>query len=235
VIRMIDYRAAIESESASFYDTAERASPTRKVPGCPDWSVSDLVWHLAEVHHFWGSLIEQQVTSVDDLNSMDLAPRPQEYDELLAFGRDNVVRLIDILGNADPSTRVWTWSAQKDVAFIERHQVQEAAVHRWDMQSATPFGTAPIDGEIAADSIDEFLRLTLPAWRGEKPELLGTVTVRCTDVDREWLIDRDGTVLVSGGRSDLAVTGTSSDLLLALYQRIPLDGIDAVLGVVDVT
>src|SRR5581483_661433 len=112
-------------------------------------------------------------------------PRPTDHAELRAWGGLQVDRLIETLRSTPEDTSVWTWAlaeADHPVGFTRRHQVQEAAVHRWDMQSSTPGATPdPIDAEAASDSIDEILAITMPWSINEKKPLPGTVHIHCTD------------------------------------------------------
>src|SRR5688500_3438636 len=221
---MLDHLDAIRRDSDRFYATADGADPTAAVPSCPDWNVADLVWHLGEVHWFWATDVELQASNPDDIEK-DKPDRPEEYPELVAFGRRQADRLIEVLEAHDDATKVWTWALQEQdhtVGFIRRHQVQEAAVHRWDMQHAATGAADPIEPHIASDSIDEVLAITLP-WgaRPDKP-LPGTVHVHCTDVDGEWFIHPDGRVERTHAKGDAALRGTASDLLLAIYGRVPL-------------
>jgi hypothetical protein len=111
--------------------------------------------------------------------------------------------------------------------------VQEAAVHRWDIEAAAgvPSGPSAIDGVAAADSIDELLAVTLP-WgvRADKP-LSGSVHLHCTDVSDgtgEWLVAADGRVTAEHAKGDAALRGTASDLLLAIFKRIGTETLDIV-------
>ena len=60
-----DCIAAITEHSAGFAD-ATRADLDARVEHCPDWSVADLVWHLTEVHCFWGTIVAEQMPSPPD-------------------------------------------------------------------------------------------------------------------------------------------------------------------------
>jgi hypothetical protein len=139
--------------------------------------------------------------------------------------------MIRILEATPDDEQVWTWALQEsdhNVAFIRRHQVQEAAVHRWDIEQAATGSAEPIDAEAAADSIDETLTINLP-WgvRPDKP-LPGTVHLHCTDGAGEWFIQKDGAVERVHAKGDVAIRATASDLLLGLYDRVPFDGLDVV-------
>jgi hypothetical protein len=130
---------------------------------------------------------------------------------------------------------VWTWApSQQNIAFITRHQVQEAAVHRWDAQNATAVAE-PVDPAIAADSVEEFLTFSVSSVADRpatpRPSLGGAVVLTASDVARSWTIFDDivpGTARFVRGADDSlpALTGTASDLLLWLYGRVPLAGED---------
>jgi hypothetical protein len=124
---------------------------------------------------------------------------------------------------------VWTWSTRQDVGFIRRHQVQETAVHRWDMQdAATSTPPEPIDAEPAADAIDEFLTYQVPFAVADGSKLPGTVHLHCTDAEGEWFVHENGRLERAHIKGDVALRGTASDLLLALYARIDLDTLDVI-------
>jgi uncharacterized protein (TIGR03083 family) len=225
----MDYLPSIRQDSNLFYDTALAADPTGGVPCCPDWKVADLVWHLGEVHWFWGTDIEQRATDWESVEK-GKPSRPGTYPETIAWGRSQLDRLLHVLESTPDDVTVWTWAPHEsahNVAFIRRHQAQEAAVHRWDMQSAASSGApAPIDAEVASDAIDEFLTVSLPFGVNPSKPLSGSVHLHCTDVAGEWFIERDGRVDRAHAVGDVALRGTASDLLLALYDRIPVDALD---------
>jgi uncharacterized protein (TIGR03083 family) len=224
----MDYLAAIRRDSDRFYAAAREADPTAPVPSCPEWSVADLVWHLGEVHWFWGTDVERRASTPDELEQLK-PPRPAEYDELVAWGQAQADRLIGLLEATSDHVAAWTWAledADHNVGFIRRHQVQEAALHRWDIESAVGGRPHPIEPDVATDSIDEILAITLP-W-GVRPEnpLPGRVRIRCTDTGRVWVIDVDGRVATAGGSDvEVSITGTAPGILLALYRRAPLDSL----------
>ena len=225
----MDFLAEIRRESELFYATADGAETTLTVPSCPDWSIADLVWHLAEVQWFWAEIIETRASGPDSVEQAK-PPRPATYEDLLAFGRSQVDRLLSILQENDDATPVWTWApANQSVGFIRRHQVQEAAVHRWDLQNAAAPGTAaPIQPDAASDSIDEYLMYSLPWVVNEQKPLPGTVHLHCTDTEGEWFIHPNGQVERLHAKGDVAMRGGASDLLLVLYTRLELSAIDVI-------
>jgi uncharacterized protein (TIGR03083 family) len=225
----MDFGAAIRRESDAFYATADVADPTLGVPSCPGWDIADLVWHLGEVHWFWATDIEMEASDPASVEA-GRPGRPTGYSELIAWGREQAARMLSVLEHADDSTRVWTWSPpHQTVGFIRRHQVQEAAVHRWDIQSAaTQSPPDPIDVDTASDSIDELLAVTLPWGVTKDKPLPGTVHIHCTDTNGEWLVHPNGSVERGHAKGDVALRATASDLLLAAFKRIGMETIEIV-------
>jgi len=199
---------------------------------CPGWTVADLVAHVFEVHWFWNAIAAQllQEPPTDD----DRPPRPSD-DELVQQFRAGADRLVSSLSAADQAARVWTWApSQQDVAFITRHQVQEAAVHHWDAAHAAGIKLA-LPHDLAVDAIEEFLTFSVSSLsdhsENPRPSLDGVFALAATDADASWTVSDDdlpGTVRFSrGATGDLrTISGTASDLLLWLYGRGQLDGDD---------
>ncbi|MGB9111764.1 MAG: maleylpyruvate isomerase N-terminal domain-containing protein [Acidimicrobiales bacterium] len=227
----MDYVSSIHQDGDLFYATALAADPTFGVPCCPDWRITDLVWHLGEVHWFWATDIEMRATDPGQVEHGKPA-RPQTFEDLVSWGRSQLDRILQIFESTPDDVPVWTWAldaSDHNVGFIRRHQVQETAVHRWDIQSAAAASTPDqIDPEMASDSVDEFLSISLPWAVNESKPLSGSVHLHATDVPGEWFIEPDGTVDRAHATGDVAVRGTASDLLLALYDRIPIDGLDVI-------
>lgn len=216
----LNYPAAVSRDGFALADAAEAAGPSAPIAACPGWDVATLVWHITEVHYFWGEIVAQR------LHDPELVPpleRPGDFPALLARCRGGVERLASTLAAADPAAPLWTWARQKDAGFVIRHQAQETAVHRWDAEHAAGRGFS-IEPDLAADSIDEFLEHTA-AWRleGALP-VGGTVHLHATDAPGEWTVSEDGSgALVVDRRHDkgsAALRGRASDLLLTLYRRI---------------
>jgi uncharacterized protein (TIGR03083 family) len=224
----LDYLAAIAEHSAGFA-AAARGNLDADVRHCPGWSVAELVEHLTEVHWFWAAIAEDRLSEPpDDSGRPAKAPREQLIEAFQA-GAD---RLVTVLRAANGEDKVWTWApAQQDIAFITRHQVQEAAVHHWDAVDAAG-GTLVIAAPIAADSAAEFLTFSVSSDADPadpaRPALNGRFGLRCTDAEAAWTI-RDGdtpgtTTFDEGADAEVpAVTATASDLLLGLYGRVDLN------------
>ena len=105
-------------------------------------------------------------------------------------------------------------------------------MHRWDAEHAV--GTAsPVDDQLAADGIDEFLTVLAPYRFAPHDgiDIGGSLHLHCTDVDGEWTIHTDdGVYRVERGhaKGDVAVRGPASQLLLVVFQRLrpEADGVE---------
>ncbi len=222
-----DSIAAITAHSAGFAD-ATRGNLDARVEHCPDWSVADLVWHLTEVHWFWAAIVAETLDAPPDQ-----ARRPARHpdDELVDAFVEGAAHLVEALRNADQSAACWTWAPwQADVAFVTRHQVQEAAVHHWDAVHAAG-DCLVIDPAVAADSVDEFLHFSVASEHDQDDPpagaLDGPMVLRATDTGDAWTLTdsaRPGALHVERAAAEgPAVEAPAADLLLWLYRRGPVD------------
>jgi hypothetical protein len=113
---------------------------------------------------------------------------------------------------------------------------QETTVHRVDAEQAAGRPVGPIDAGLAVDGIDEVFTVFVPALGSDRSPGDGrTVHLHATDAEGEWLIRFDpGAVVVEYGhaKGDAAVRGPAGELLLWLWGRRPLDGLE-VFGATD--
>ncbi len=153
--------AAIERHSAGLAEAA-RGNLSARVKHCPDWSVADLVWHVTGVQWFWARIAEDLPQEMPRhlLEEQNRPPRPDSDEGLLALFTACTRDLVEVLGRADQSAACWTWAPQQDVAFITRHQVQEAVVHHWDAAHAAG-RPIDIDPDTAVDAVEEFLTVSV--------------------------------------------------------------------------
>jgi uncharacterized protein (TIGR03083 family) len=219
-----EYLAAIRREGMALADAAEGHLAAR-VPSCPDWTVSDLVFHVAGVHRFWGEVVRRRARDAAAVDRIRPTIDPSD-DELLTWYRSGLERLGDTLAAADPSLPMWTWTPSDErVAWVLRRMAQETAVHRVDAQLAAGIRHPSVEPPLAADGVDEFFTYFLPDGDG----LAGpaqTVRLQADDVDRSWLVTAgDGELVVvhETGGVDAQVQAPASDLLLVLWRREDAD------------
>jgi len=235
------YLSCLDRESRRFAEVLTGVDPSVPVPTCPDWSAADLVWHLAEVQWFWGSIAGGRVTDADAIDALEAAkpPRPADYQDLLALSGTARERLAAAVADGPDDTPVWSWAAEQTLRFTRRRQAHEALIHRVDAELTAGLPVESLDPALAADGIDEVLTIMwaeLPAWAGFAPAE-EVIRIETSDTGHSWTVQlgrMTGTstntgktydeptvaLLEPGGREpDARVRGAASDLDQWLWNR----------------
>ena len=213
-----EYLPVLQRADARFADTAAAAVLAKgwaaPVPCCPEWRLADLVWHLAEVQHFWAWVVRTRAPDPECYPAPDRHPD----DELLGFLAACSAELETALAGADPAEKVWTWAPQRNVAFVLRRQTHEAVAHTVDVEQVLG-NVRRVPAEVALDALDEWLEVMVPGVlpQGPPPDAR-PVVLHAVEADADRVLF-PGTAPVPVAR----LTGTASDLLLAVWRRVPLD------------
>ncbi|MFH8803998.1 maleylpyruvate isomerase family mycothiol-dependent enzyme [Streptomyces sp. NPDC017936] len=227
-----EFISVLDREGRSLAAAATAAGPDAKVPTCPEWQVRDLLRHTGMVHRWATSFIAERRTSPrpgDGLPDLDGAA-------LLDWFRDGHRRLVDTLAAAPADLECWHFlPAPSPLAFWARRQAHETAVHRVDAESArgaTPQeSAASFSHNFAVDGIDELLRAfharDKSRVRTDTPRVL---RIRATDADGAvWTVRLSSEPPVArrddAGDADCEVTGTASQLYLAVWNRLPFPAV----------
>jgi uncharacterized protein (TIGR03083 family) len=217
LLDLIAERSAVLRRAVTKGDTGAR------VPGCPDWSLRDLVVHLGAVQRHWA-----EVVAAGPAGSSPPFVEDGPDGDLLEWSAESTRMLIDALRVAGPDRDCHTWWGASDAPMtsgaVARHQIQEAAVHAWDAQDTAGKPEA-IPAAVAVDTIDELLVVTLGSL-GAWPHRPARIALSAVE-GPTWLVDLTPT----GAKSDppaageplATLRGAASDLVLVLYKRIPLD------------
>jgi uncharacterized protein (TIGR03083 family) len=213
-----EYLPVLQRTNSRFADAAAAVvldqGWTAPVPCCPGWRLADLVWHLAEVQHFWAWVVRTRAPDPSTYTE----PRRRPDDELLGYLAAASAELETVLAGADPAQRVWTWAPRQDVAFVLRRQTHEAVVHTVDVEQVLG-DVRPIPPDVALDGLDEWLEVMVPGvLPGGPPPDAHPVVLHAVDADAER-------VLFPGSQPFpiATLTGNAGDLLLAVWRRVPLD------------
>ncbi len=204
----VDFNAWIAHESDAFASTIETGQLGRRVPGCPDWTLRDLAWHLGRVQRFWSTVVR---AGADVEPTFPTGTGPPVAGELADWMRASTAELLDVLGAASSATPAWTWwRDDRTVGAIARHQVLEAAVHRWDAQSACGV-PEEIPQLVADDGVDEFVRIARQLRDPAPIVLIAT--------------DTGGVFCLSDDEPVVSVSATASELVLVLCRRTGPDDV----------
>ena len=238
--RNLDYLGHLARESALFGHAIDDAAPDARVPTCPDWNADDLLWHLAEVQWFWGTIVRDRL---DGAAAEERKPsRPESRVPLMQFYLSASTDLGAALTSAAPETPAWTWSDDKTVGFIRRRQAHEALIHRVDAELTAGHRRSYMDPALSADGADEALRIMyggdLPGWISFDAQDSRTLLIHATDTGDSWLVtlgqisgtdpedqksyDRPGIMVADadpGTAAAATVRGTADDLDCWLWQR----------------
>jgi uncharacterized protein (TIGR03083 family) len=221
----IDHLAVLESASRSFTEAVSRPGAlARPVPSCPEWTVGDLVDHLAEVQTWWRYVVSSGVADFDEDEAVEAGKTGP--DRLAGWRAINEAYLA-VQRDTSPRSAVWCWWNEERRATagdVASRQAHEAVVHCWDAQNAVG-EPEPIEAAVAADGVEEFLTRFLngPEWSAS-PLVLG---LHAADVDRTW------TVATSDGKprsvpeeaADVVISGSAEQLYLLLWRRVSIEGL----------
>jgi uncharacterized protein (TIGR03083 family) len=224
------YLDQLARNSERLADAATAAGIDAPVPACPGWTVTDLLAHCVGGDSWARTIVEEGRAGSTDRVDRGAADPALLGDALVQAFREGAQALVAALSSVTPDTPMWTFSSSdRTAAFWQRRRAQETSVHRYDAETAAGAPT-PLDAELAADGIDEFLTVFLPRLAADFGAVGdGTVHLHCTDVDGEWLIACVGgevTVTREHAKGDVAARGTASDLLLFVWGRVGSDTLE---------
>lgn len=208
------------------------------VPTVPDWTVEDVVRHTGKVHQWVTAALQAAPqTPLSEIRRSGDMPRGPECIPAYRFALDT---LLDEFDRIDPEKPVPTMIGPGTAAWWLRRQTHEVAVHRVDVSDTLKAAGGPkaeeLDPVVAADGVDEWLDvfLGLLSGGGRLPDSLHghTIHLHGTDTDAaEWHLSfSPGAVEVTREhrKADVALRGSAQDLLLTLWRRRPLVGLDVV-------
>ncbi|MFG2500705.1 maleylpyruvate isomerase family mycothiol-dependent enzyme [Streptomyces sp. NPDC048441] len=231
----LDHRAQVAAETTRFVAALRDADLTTPVPGCPGWTLADLVKHTGSVQRWFSTLLRAGIQEPPQSRTVDLRlpDRQDEYPDWLA---ESATVAAGAFAVTEPALPMWAWGADQHARFWARRMLFETLLHRADAELALGLGPA-IDRAVAVDGIDEFL-VNLPYAAFFAPKVANlrapdrTVRFRATDGDGDWLIrlrpDGFGLAATADAQAqahtaDATVRGSARDLLLLVYGRLNHD------------
>lgn len=192
----------------------------RDAPTCPGWTVRDVIAHTGAVHRWAaGNIVGQKVPFSESDAPTDGA--------IIAWYGDQAAALIAALASTPADAPTKSVFGERPVSFWYRRQAHEVTVHRWDVEHAYRGWEAdPIDGELAADGIAEWATLMAPRFAGKTPQSLHGTRIGLVGEAGSWTlaVQESAIEFIDGdvAEADVTLAGSASDLLLAVWNRVPL-------------
>ncbi len=239
-----DHLNALTADLASISEVGAETAADTSVPGCPPWTIEDLLVHLSQIWTFVARSTQADAP-------IDRASVTRPDGSAVDWHRASAAELIDVLSARNPADKTWAFDLpDADVAFWLRRMCHEASIHRYDIQVAAG-NPQPVAHAVAIDGINEIFDYLIP--RRKPADFAGsgeTLHLHVTDEGDgatggggqatggdqatgggEWFITRtsDGIeVEAKHAKGDVAARGTASDLLLMLWGRIKPDQLDVI-------
>ncbi|MCP3799040.1 maleylpyruvate isomerase N-terminal domain-containing protein [Allokutzneria sp. A3M-2-11 16] len=211
----------ITEHSAALLDAAVQAGPGAAVPTCPEWTVADLVAHVARAHAWVSAIVETG-------SQAEFPEVPTEWQPLLDHSRERTALLAQRLREAGPDAPTWTFlpDLPQQAHFWSRRMAHDTAIHRLDAELARGVESRLIfDPRFAADGIDEALGWT-PLVALRNTEASGSILFHAADAGRAWtLVLRAGKPVEvlplqdSAIDADATMAGTADAIYRAIWNR----------------
>jgi uncharacterized protein (TIGR03083 family) len=225
----MDRIAIIRTEAQRLADVLADTDPEARCPTCPEWSASDLLWHLTTVHFFWAGVLERDPQTESDIASIERSKpaRPSATPDLLALREQATTALVEQLGRLDDAEPRWTWwPPDQTVGFTRRMQTYEATMHRVDAELTAGLPTGPIAPDVAVGAVDHAVDV-MWGWQpeGSTYEARAVVEFVASDPDKRWLVevgaasDSPRAVRATAGEPTATVSAPVVDLALWAWTR----------------
>ena len=208
-----------------------------QVPSTPDWTLNQLLRHVGHAHRWADSMLRDRLPEIDfSRNGAQLLSSyvGETASDLVPWLRQGAASLAEVLREVDPDEMIAPVNGHPGPRVWSRRMAHETAIHRWDAFNALGLPYS-LDADLAQDTLREWTGLALPyafqRWPSETAPLVGsgTVHLHATDVEAEFVIDLTGPAPVveeGHAKASVALRGPVADLVLAVYRRRPVDGLD---------
>lgn len=189
----MDPITVIRREAGRVATVLAGVDPALPVPTCPEWTASDLLWHLGEVHWFWANVLARGATTEADVEQIEETKpaRPESPAGLADFLNQSTDALAAQLAALGDDEHRWTWfEPEQTVGFTRRMQVFEATMHRVDAELTAGLEVGPIAAEVAAGAVGHAVAYMWgwrPEWATYAPAAI--VALEASDTGDRWLAE----------------------------------------------
>ncbi len=186
------------------------------------WTVGAVVGHTGWVYRF----VTEVLAATDEPPRRSSIPEPPAGPSVLGWFSDSAAGLMTALEATPADKPCVSFAGEVDASWWVRRIAHETAMHRWDA-FASIGSVDPIETRLADDGITEVFDVFLPTrFQFDRLKADGeTIHLHATDCpDGEWLLELHPDrvdVTQQHAKATVAARGTTSDLLLMLWGRIP--------------
>ncbi|ASW53329.1 maleylpyruvate isomerase N-terminal domain-containing protein [Plantactinospora sp. KBS50] len=192
--RYLECLAADERRLRELAGGADLATP---VPSCPDWTLADLVEHVALVYL-------HKVESMRHGRPRRWPPADVEPEPLVLLDRGYRELAAEFAARPDDEASPTWYEPDQTVGFWVRRMAQETVVHRIDAELAVGAPIVEVPADLALDGVDEILLAFLGYAARSQP---GSFADRLPAAEHRVLVTGGGRGwLVGLGPAGIAVT-----------------------------
>lgn len=218
--------AALDDAVSRFASLADAAAGNEDVPSCPGWTTRDLIVHLGSIHRWAAATLLSAERQAHE-------PTPLIQGTLGDWYAGCAAALLTAIDAVAPDEPVPNFARINETAsFWARRQLHETTIHAVDLAQALGHAERQwdVEADVAADGVEEVLGVFFPRMtaRGQRPDVRSRVRFDPTDRFDSWIIAPSsmaaGPPLLKHGNGDAdsSLRGTTVELYLALWNRIPL-------------
>lgn len=224
-----DYLRSIEADGRTLAGIAADVDLELSVPSCPDWTLKDLLAHIAGANRWVSKCVSEGLAAQERV----LPPAPDGREQLIDWFNESTDELLGILSATPPDKLVWTpLRGAFASVWWRRKSALEVAIHRTDAERACGASSEPIDPRLALDGIDEYAEEFLPLMLhavAEPPPVTAVLLTPNDIADARKLSLIPAGVDAEPGDAHVEITSSASELLLWMWNRVP-DGTLSVRG-----
>jgi uncharacterized protein (TIGR03083 family) len=234
---------AIRTFGSAFAAAAREAGPDLVIPTCPEWTMSDLLDHVAYEYAGWYYYNLTHDPAGSDLVQAFAAapPYPEVFDDQVDYLEHHAARFADRAAAVDLDADVWAFGSVEPARWWLRQAVMEVGMHTWDATAAVDHPST-LTPAVAVETVDQFVvgmtwehrQWVSEAWPEFAPGAVELPTesfgLRTSDTGDSWLVHgHDGRVVAEAGGAEAgaAVRAPAEALARWVWGRpaeVSLDG-----------
>jgi uncharacterized protein (TIGR03083 family) len=216
----------LDEATSRFADLVSSADGSEEIVSCPGWTIDELAVHLGTIHRWAAAIVLSGVRGLPE-------PSPRISGSTATWYAGCAAALQSALQAVDPDEPTPNFARLRETAdFWLSRQLHETTIHVVDAEQSLGLPEPwSVTAEVAGHGIDEVLGVFFPRLtaQGRRPDVRTRVRLDSIDEPASWIIapgsDPDGppVQLHSNADADTAVHGTTVELYLALWGRLPAE------------